>query len=136
MGGFFDNDDVGKLIARLTVSILMLFHGVPKLLNFSGTVDWLGGALAGMGLPQFIAYGVFFGEVIGPLMILLGLYARWGGILVVINMLFAIGMFHLGDLVALNDMGALALQLDYFFLFGALAVCFLGTGRYALRRDD
>lgn len=136
MGGFFDNDDVGKLIVRLTVSILILFHGIPKLLNFSGTVEWLSGALTDLGLPEFVAYGVFFGEVVGPLMILLGFYTRWGGVLVVINMLFAIGMFHLGDLIALNKMGALVLQLDYFFLFVGLAVCFLGSGRYALRRDD
>ena len=133
--GFFDNEDVGKLIVRVMVSVLMLFHGIGKLLNFSGTVGWLGGMLASHGLPEFIAYGVFIGEIIGPLMILFGFYARWGGVLVIINMLFAIGLVHMGSLLALTDGGTLELQVDYFFLFSALAVCFLGSGRYALRRD-
>jgi len=133
--GFFDNDDVGKFVLRLMLAVLMLFHGIPKLLNFSGTMGWLDGMLASHGLPGFIAYGVFIGEIIAPLMILFGFYTRWGGLLVVINMLFAIFLVNAGKIFALNDMGALALQADYFFLFSALAVCFLGSGRYALRRD-
>lgn len=133
--GFFDNEDVGKLVLRVMLAVLMLFHGVAKLLSFSGTMGWLGGMLASHGLPNFIAYGVFIGEIIGPLMILFGFYARWGGLFVIINMLCAIWLVHPGSIFALNDGGALALQLDYFFLFSALAVCFLGSGRYALRRD-
>lgn len=133
--GFFDDEDVGKLILRVMLAVLMLFHGVGKILNFSGTVGWLGGMLASHGLPGFIAYGVFIGEIIGPLMILFGFYARWGSLFIIINMLFAIGLVHMGNLVALTDGGTLQLQADYFFLFSALALCFLGSGRYALRRD-
>lgn len=133
--GFFDNEDVGKLIVRVMVSVLILFHGIGKILNFSGTVGWLGGALAAHGLPGFIAYGVFIGEVIGPLMILFGFYARWGGLLVAINMLFALGLMHANDLFALTNSGTWAIESQLFFMFSALAVCFLGSGRYALRRD-
>ena len=39
MTDFIRNDDIGKLILRLTLGVLMLFHGVSKFQN-PGTV-WL-----------------------------------------------------------------------------------------------
>lgn len=132
--GFFDHEDLGKLIVRVMVSVLILFHGVGKILH-PGALGFISNSLASVGLPEFIAYGVYLGEVVGPLMVLVGYHTRWGGLLIVINMLFAIGLVHMSSLVAITDRGTLALQADYFFLFSGLAVCFLGSGRYAVRRD-
>lgn len=132
---FFKNDDVGKLIVRLMVSVLILFHGVHKVLN-PGSIGFIENMLAGAGLPGFIAYGVYLGEVVGPIMILLGVLSRIGGVLVVINMLFAIGLVRLGAFVTLTSNGAWAIQLDLFFLLSALAVVFLGSGRYALLPEE
>lgn len=132
---FFEHDDVGKLIVRIMVSVLILFHGIGKLLSFSSTVGWLGSTLAGYGLPEFLAYGVFLGEVIGPLMILLGVFSRIGGAFVVINMLFAIALMHMGQLFSLTDSGIWTMQAQMFFLLSGLAVLLLGSGRFALRQD-
>jgi len=134
MNLFYD-DDAGKLIVRLMVSVLILFHGVGKILHPAGTLGFVQSLLAQHGLPEFIAYGVFLGEVVGPLMILLGLFSRVGGVMVVINMLFAIGLVHMGDIFALTDMGTWALESDVFFLLSGLAVVFLGSGRFAIRED-
>lgn len=130
----FDHDDLGKLILRLMVSVLILFHGVGKVLN-PGSLGFIGNQLAASGLPEFFAYGVYLGEVIGPLMILLGVHSRIGGVLVAINMLFALGLVHMGDLFELTQMGTWAIETQLFFLCSGLAVLFLGSGRYALRRD-
>jgi putative oxidoreductase len=54
------NDAVGKLVVRLTVGILMLFHGIAKVLH-PGTLDFIGGALTGAGLPGVLAYCVYLG---------------------------------------------------------------------------
>lgn len=131
---FFENDDVGKLIVRVTVSVLILFHGIYKVLN-PGSIGGIQNMLADAGLPGFVAYGVYLGEVVGPTMILLGVYSRIGGALVVINMLFAIGLVRLAAFAKLTAHGAWAIQPDLFFLLIGLAVVFLGSGRYALRRD-
>jgi putative oxidoreductase len=109
-------------------------HGVSKLLN-PGALDFIGGQLAGHGLPQFIAYGVFLGEVLGPALVIVGLYARVGALLMVVNMVFAIVLVHSGELFMLTQNGGWQLELQGLFLFGALAIVFLGSGRMAVRQD-
>jgi putative oxidoreductase len=128
------SDAVGKLVLRLTVGILMLFHGVAKVLH-PGTLDFIGGALTGAGLPEVLAYGVYLGEIIAPLMIILGFQARIGGLILVINMIFAIVLMHSGDLFSLTEHGGWRLELQGFYLFGGLAIMFLGSGRMAVRPD-
>jgi putative oxidoreductase len=128
------NDAAGKLVLRLTVGGLMLFHGVSKLMH-SGSVDFIGGKLAESGLPAMLAYGVYVGEIIAPLMVILGIFSRIGGLLVVVNMLFAVLLVHTGDILALTDHGGWRLELQAFYLFGALAIVFLGSGKYAVRPD-
>jgi len=128
------NDAAGKLVLRLTVGILMLFHGVAKVLH-PGTLDFIGSGLAGAGLPAVLAYGVYLGEIIAPLMIILGVQARMGGLIVVVNMVFAIFLMHTGDLFSLTEHGGWRLELQGFYLFGGLAVMFLGSGRMAIKPD-
>ena len=72
-----NNDSLGKLILRLTVGPLILLHGVHKMRHLE-SLDSIGKMLAGINLPTALAYGVFLGEVIGPLMIILGLLHRHG----------------------------------------------------------
>ncbi|KAA1174189.1 DoxX family protein [Marinobacter salinexigens] len=125
-----ENADLGKLIIRLSLGGLMLFHGIAKLLHGVGFIE---GQLASHGLPAFLAYGVYIGEVIAPLMIILGYQTRIGALLIVFNMLVAIVLVHSHQLLTLGSSGGWALELQGFFLFTALAVVFLGPGRYKLK---
>ena len=134
MNTLLHNDALGKLILRLTVGILTLFHGIAKITN-PGTVDYISGVLSSSGLPSVLAYGVYVGEVIAPLMIIAGVYTRYGAMIVVINMLFAVFLMHSGDLFSLTDHGGWRLELQGFYLFGALAIMFLGSGRQAVKPD-
>lgn len=124
--------DVGKLILRVYIGLALIGHGIDKILGGIGGIE---GMLTGQGLPSLLAYGVYVGEVVAPVMLILGLYARIGGLLVTINMLFAIALAHTGEIFALNDHGAWALELQGFYLFGGLAVALIGGGRYALRPE-
>ncbi len=130
----FRNDAVGKLILRLTLGALMLFHGVQKILH-PGSLDFIGGMLSSSGLPQFLSYGVYVGEVVAPLMIILGVHSRIGGLLIVLNMIFAIFLAHGGDLFSLTEHGGWRLELQGFYLFTAVAIVFLGSGRIAVKPD-
>jgi putative oxidoreductase len=129
------NDDLGKLVLRLTVGGLMLFHGYSKLTAFSATVESLGGMLKAQGWPSFIAYGVFLGEVVAPLLILVGYFSRPAAIVLLFNMIVAVLMAHTNDFLKLQEKsGAWALEVQAFYFFGALAVLFLGSGKYSLSR--
>jgi len=125
-----DNADLGKLIIRLTLGGLMLFHGIAKLIHGVGFIE---GQLAGLGIPAIFAYGVFIGELLAPLMVILGYQTRIGALLIAFNMLVAIALVHGHELLALGSSGGWALELQGFFLFTAIALVFLGPGRYKLK---
>ncbi|MBN7769898.1 DoxX family protein [Marinobacter daepoensis] len=125
-----DNADLGKLIVRLTLGGLLLFHGIAKLLNGIGFIE---GQLASHGLPTILAYGVYIGEIIAPLMVILGYQTRIGALIIIFNMIVAIALVHGHQLLTLSSNGGWALELQGFFLFTALAVMFLGPGRYKLK---
>ena len=69
------NESTGKLILRVTLGVLILLHGIAKLMN---GIDWLDGMLANAGLPGFLKYGVYVGEVLAPLAVIAGFYSRIG----------------------------------------------------------
>ncbi|MDX1755969.1 MAG: DoxX family protein [Marinobacter sp.] len=125
-----DNADIGKLIVRLTLGGLLLFHGIAKLIH---GIDFIEGQLTSHGIPAFFAYGVYIGEVIAPLMVILGYQTRIGAVIIVFNMLVAIALVHSHELLALSGSGGWALELQGFFLFTALALIFLGPGKYKLK---
>ncbi|MGB5715750.1 MAG: DoxX family protein [Gammaproteobacteria bacterium] len=134
MNNLLHNDAFGKLIIRLSVGILILFHGAAKVLH-PDTLGFISSMLEGAGLPDALAYGVYVGEIIAPLMIVLGVYCRLGALVVVVNMLFAIWLAHADDIFSVTDHGGWALELQGFYLFTALALVFLGSGRYAIKPD-
>jgi putative oxidoreductase len=121
--------DLGSLFLRLTVGGLMLFHGVDKLI---GGIDWLPGALAKNGLPAFLAPGVYLGEVVAPVLLILGIATRSAAALLVFTMLLAVYMLHLEDVFALGEHGEYALELHVFYAVGALAAALIGPGRFAV----
>ena len=128
----FQTEDIGKLVLRLTLGILLILHGVAKIL---GGVGGISGMLQNLGLPGFFAYGVYIGEVLAPLLVILGLYARIGALIIVVNMLAALYLAHLGDLFLLDQGGGWKLELQGFFLFTALAVALIGPGRFSAKEN-
>jgi putative oxidoreductase len=122
-------EDTGKLILRLALGLLVLLHGIAKL---SGSFGMTADTVAKAGLPVVVAYGVYIGEVIAPLMLIVGWYSRIGAILIAVNMLFAIGLVHMPELFKLGESGGWALELQGMYLFTAIAVALIGPGRYAL----
>ncbi|MBN1928286.1 MAG: DoxX family protein [Chlorobiaceae bacterium] len=125
------NDDLGKLILRLCVGGLMLFHGVHKLIYGHG---FIASKLKAVGLPQFLIAGVPLGEVVAPLLIIFGLYTRPAALLLAFVMGMAVWLVHMGQLTALGPHGGYALELQAFYFFGALAVAFFGAGRYGVAK--
>lgn len=123
--------DAGKLILRVTLGILVLLHGIHKLLGGVGGIE---GMVQNAGLPWILAYGVFIGEIVGPILLVIGWYARIGAILIAINMCFAFALAHMDSLWQLNAQGGWTLELDGMYLFTAVALALLGPGRFSINR--
>ncbi|MBV6273473.1 DoxX family protein [Alcaligenaceae bacterium CGII-47] len=123
------SDDLGKLALRLSIGVLLLAHGLAKV---NSDLGFISGSLVSHGLPSVLAYGVYIGELIAPILIILGLYTRIAGMLVVVNMLFVFGLVHMNDLFSLGRSGGWALELQGLFLFGGLAIALLGAGSLSL----
>ena len=123
---------LGKLVLRLMVGGLMLFHGMNKV--FHG-VGFIKGLIAAQGLPSVFAYGVYVGEILAPLLLILGWKSRiWAGI-IAFNMAVAIYLTQMSAFLKLGGHGAWALELPMFYMLSALAIVFLGSGKYAIARD-
>ena len=122
--------EIGKLILRLTLGILILFHGMDKLVHGIGPIQEM---VTGRGLPGFLAYGVYLGEVLGPILLVAGFHARIGAGLIAINMVIAILLVHTGDLLGLSPHGGWRLELQGMYLFTALSLMLMGPGRFSLK---
>ncbi|ALN61822.1 doxX family protein [Lysobacter antibioticus] len=121
--------DLGKLILRLALGVLILLHGIAKLR--SGTAGIVG-LVESQGLPGFLGYGVLIGEVLAPVLVIVGYHARIGAALIAANMLVALGLVHLGQIGQLNEQGGWALELQAMFLASAVALALFGPGKYSL----
>lgn len=128
---FLQNDHLGKLLLRLTLGLLLLPHGISKLIDGVGPIQ---GMLVDAGLPSWLAFGVYIGEIVAPLMVIAGWYCGLGALLIVVNMLFAIALVHAHEIFALASSGGWAIELQAFFLLTAVALILTGPGRIGLNR--
>lgn len=126
-------DDMGRLLLRLAVGGLMLFHGLHKL--FHG-VDGISGMLVAKGLPGFMAYGVLIGEVVAPCLLIVGILTRPAALVLAFTMVVAWLMVGTGKTFALDAVGAWAIESLVYYFVAALAIACLGAGRYALGRQS
>jgi len=122
------NNDLGLLILRLAVGVLMILYGIHKLTNLDGVI----GILESNGWPSFIAYGVWIGEFVAPLLIIIGYRTRLAAIIYVINCLFIVYLAHRPEVFAFNSHGGWAADEIGIYLFTSLALVFTGGGKIAL----
>ena len=70
--------NLGKLLLRLTLGGLMLLHGLGKMHAVpAGIMD----RLANAGFPSALGYLVYVGEVLAPLLLIVGLWTRAAALL-------------------------------------------------------
>lgn len=116
--------DVALLSIRVGFGVLMLTHGIPKLIMlFSGEpVQFF--PFFGLGATTSLALAAT-AEVGGSLLLIIGLGTRFAVIPLIFTMLVAIFVAHATDPLAVKE-PALHFLLVYF------ALLFAGSGRYSL----
>lgn len=123
------SEDLGKLVLRSVLAILILLHGISKIIGGAGFIV---GLVTKFGLPPAFAYLVYVGEVVAPLLVLFGIWTRAGAAIIAINMLAAFLLVHTGQLFEMAKTGGWALELQGMYLAAAIAVALLGAGRYSI----
>ncbi len=123
------SSDLGKLILRLALGVLVLMHGIAKV---TGGVGSIVGMVEKAGLPGAFGYLVYVGEVVAPILLILGLWTRLAALVIAGNMVVAVALVHMSDLFVINKQGGWELELQGMFLFTALALALLGAGRFSI----
>ena len=124
-------EDWGKLILRLAIGLLLILHGIAKLRNGIG---WLSGPLGAFGLPTFVGYGVYIGEIVAPVLLIVGKWTRLAGLVIAFNMVAAVILARRDAIAKLNQGGGWDIELEVLFLVGGVVIFLLGSGRYAISR--
>jgi putative oxidoreductase len=133
------DDSLTSFIVRITTALVMLPHGLQKLLGafgghgFKGTMNFF----TSNGTPAILAFLVIISESIGSLLILFGFTTRiWAGMLTII-MLVAMNM-HAANGFFMNWTGQQAGEgFEYHLLVIGINVALLikGAGRWSVDRQ-
>jgi putative oxidoreductase len=124
------SNDIGKLLLRLALGAVMLFHGAYKIMH---GVDWMKPILAQVGLPRALAYGTYVAEVIAPVLLILGVQVRFAAFIVAFDMFMAIGLVLRHQIFSVQAQGGgWAIELQAILLLVALSLAVLGGRRYGI----
>lgn len=117
------NYNLGLLLLRLGFGGMMLTHGIPKMMKMlSG--DFSFGDPIGIGEPASLVLAVL-GEVVFPILVIIGFKTRLSAIPVIITMAVAAFIVHAADPFGTKEMAIL-------YLIGFTAMALLGAGRYSV----
>ena len=116
--------DLGLLLLRATFSLLMLTHGFPKLMRFiEGEFVLVGDPIGLGGVVSSIL--VLAGEVIAPVLILIGLQSRAASIITAFTMAVAAFVVHGHDPIGKKELALL-------YMFGFIVVALMGPGALSI----
>tara|TARA_R110002020_G_scaffold265658_4_gene480458 strand:- start:7444 stop:7845 length:402 start_codon:yes stop_codon:yes gene_type:complete len=124
---------IGLLLLRVSIAFTMLIYGISKL-NFG--IEYITGLLEQYGLPTFLGYGVFVGEIIAPILIIIGFRTKLAGLVFAINCFVAILMDRLPDVLSLNEHGGWSIGLIFIYMMFGLVMFNTGSGKYALSTNN
>ncbi len=128
-----DSRDWALLFVRLGLAITILFHGWHKLTHGVGHLQE---DLILLGFPGFVAYLAYVGEIVAPIMLLLGTYSRAAALFILGTCVFIFMVrWGNGTFLVSPKTGGLIIAEAYLYLSSALAIFFAGSGRFALRPD-
>ncbi|MEH7112824.1 DoxX family protein [Neobacillus niacini] len=123
-------NEIGALILRVTLGAIFFIHGVVK---FQGGIENTAGWFESLGLPGATAYGVALLEIIGGILLIIGLATR------IISALFALLMIGatLKVKLAIGFLGngqMAGYELDLAFLAIAIFLVINGSKLFSLSK--
>lgn len=122
--------DYGALTLRLGLGAMFIAHALLKYLVFTlpGTASFF----ESLGLPGVLAYAVFAAELIGGILIVLGVYTR-AIVLALVPVLMGALWAHLGNGWVFSANGG-GWEYPAFLIVASLVQALIGDGALALKR--
>ena len=125
------------LIARIALGIVILPHGLQKLLGLFGGSDFIKTVefFTSTGMPLSIAVLVIIGESLGAVSLIIGFLARFSAAAINIIMLGAIFMVHLSNGFFMNWFGnqnGEGFEYHILAIGLGLVVMFTGAGKFSI----
>ena len=119
--------DIGLLILRALTGLGMATHGYAKV--FGGRMDGFTEVVAGLGFPApvFFAWAAALTELVGGLLLAVGLLTRTSAFLIFGTMTVAAFIQHANDPFSDKELALL-------YWTVTLAILFLGAGRFSIDR--
>lgn len=118
------NVNFALLILRVGISLLMLTHAYPKVLNLFGDEPVKFISLFGMNAAVTISL-VLFAELVCSVLVFIGMFTRLAVIPLMTTMLVAVFHFHLDDPFAVKEKAIL-----YLLVYTALLLT--GAGKFSV----
>jgi putative oxidoreductase len=122
--------DLGITLLRVSLGEMWVSHALLKLLVFTlpGTAQFFDS----VGFPGWLAYPVFAAELIGGLMLVLGVYARQVS-LALLPVMLAAASVHIGNGWVFTSAGG-GWEYPAFLAVASVVLWLVGDGAWALRR--
>lgn len=119
--------NIGKLILRMTLGVVFLSHGLPKLL---GGASGMGEFLSQLGVPLagVVAWSVASLEVAGGAFLLLGVLVTPAAVLLALHMFAGIVLVHGGNGWYVVGPGQGGTEFNVVLIAGLLALILTGEG--------
>jgi putative oxidoreductase len=122
------------LVVRVIAGVVMVAHGWQKL---QGGPENFGQVLAQLGvpLPELTAYVVTFVELLGGILLIVGLLSRVVALLLTIDLIVAILLVKVNiGLLSPPDGSGVGAELDLALIAGFLVILLAGPGRLSVDR--
>ncbi len=118
-------NDVGLALLRILPSVMLMTHGIPKLQKLlAGNMEFFDPIGIGQAPSLFLAV---IGEVVCPVLMILGYKTRWAAVPSAITMAVAAFIAQAGQ--AFSDKEKALLYLSFF-----IVIMLVGPGRYSIDR--
>ncbi|XBS69657.1 DoxX family protein [Acerihabitans sp. KWT182] len=127
-----DHPDLGKFILRLSFGGMMLPHGIHKMIHGIGNIIAM---VVHHGMPAYVGYGVYIGEVLMPVLLILGILVRPAALIFSFTMVFAWLITDPGLVFTLDKVGGWGVEVMAVFFFAGLAIALLGCGRISIMKN-
>lgn len=113
-----------SLFLRIALGAVFISAGWMKLTDMAMTT----GFFSSMGIPVWMAYFVAYAEFIGGILLILGLFARYAGIILAVIMLVATFMLSKNGFSLAKG----GFEYPFVLMLASLAIVTLGSGKFSV----
>ena len=115
--------NIGKLVLRVSFSLLMITHGLQKINRLFADEIKFGDPL-GIGSTPTLILAVL-AEFIAPILIIVGFKTRWFSLLPIATMAVAVFIVNINNPFKRQELALL-------YLFGFITIALIGPGKFSI----